>query len=106
MEKIEEAVLAYVQAIKETEEYKEYVLQKDKVLQYPVLKSQIDEFRSRSYRMQVQGCDQIEEIEAFEREYEKFRENTLVADFLAAELAFCRLMQRLNVSVVAGLDFE
>ena len=106
MENIDEAVEAYVRAIKDTEEYRSYIREKDKVLQYPVLKSQIDEFRSRNYKIQNSGCANMETIEAFEREYEVFRENPLVSDFLAAELAFCRMMQELDVRIVASLDFE
>lgn len=106
MGNIGEAVEAYIRAIKDTEEYRSYSEQKDKVLQYPVLKAQIDEFRSRNYKIQSSGCPDLETIEAFEREYEVFRENPLVSDFLAAELAFCRMMQELDVKIVASLDFE
>ena len=45
-------------------------------------------------------------IEEFEREYEKFRENPIVADFLAAELGFCRMMQSVNIKITEALNFE
>lgn len=48
----------------------------------------------------------FQRIEEFEREYEKFRENPLVSDFLAAELDFCRMMQEMNNRVTAALDFN
>ena len=48
----------------------------------------------------------FEKIEAFEREYEDFREQPMVADFLAAELAFCRMMQRNNDEIMEAIDFE
>ena len=43
---------------------------------------------------------------AFEQEYEKFRENPLVDDFLRAELAFCRMMQEVYVLLADEVDFE
>ena len=45
-------------------------------------------------------------MDAFEKEYEKFRENPIVDDFLRAELAFCRLIQEINVMITEELDFE
>ena len=45
-------------------------------------------------------------MEAFEQEYMKFRENPLVEDFLRAELAFCRMMQEVNILITAEIDFE
>ena len=58
----------------------------------------------------MQSTTQVDELfdkmDAFEREYEKFRENPIVDDFLKAELAFCRLMQELETFVTQELDFE
>jgi hypothetical protein len=48
----------------------------------------------------------FEKIEFFEKEYEDFRDNPLVADFLEAELAFCRMMQRHYGEVMRAIDFE
>ena len=45
-------------------------------------------------------------MEDLQREYESIRENPLVEDFLAAELAFCRMMQELNHKVADALNFE
>ena len=45
-------------------------------------------------------------MDAFEREYEKFRENPLVDDFLRAELSFCRLMQEIDLLLAQAIDFE
>ena len=48
----------------------------------------------------------FEKIEFFEKEYEDFRDNPLVADFLEAELAFCRMMQDHYAEVMKAIDFE
>jgi hypothetical protein len=41
-----------------------------------------------------------------QREFESIREIPLVEDFLAAELAFCRMMQGLNNKVADALEFD
>ena len=51
------------------------------------------------------GDELFDKIEDFEREYEKFREDPLVSDFLAAELGLCRMMQQINMTMTEELDF-
>ena len=74
--------------------------------QFPELKAQIDAYRRRNFEIQTSPDTVYDVIEKFENEYAQFRENPLVADFLAAELAFCRLMQLLSLKVTEELDFE
>lgn len=103
---MEQALQAYIEKILDSKEYREYAMQRDKVKKYPELKAQIDAFRIRNYEMQTSRDMVFEKIEAFEREYEDFREQPMVADFLAAELAFCRMMQRNNDEIMEAIDFE
>lgn len=103
---MEQALQAYIGTILESSEYKEYALQKERVKQYPELKAQIDEFRARNFEMQTSKDMVFEKIEAFERKYKDFRENPLVNDFLAAELAFCRMLQRNNIRIMDAIHFE
>ena len=83
------------QAIKESQEFKEF----------DGLKKQIDEFRYRNFKLQNEtDADRLfDETDRFEREYEEFRKNPVVSDFLAAELAFCRMYQ--DVQSVLGEAF-
>ena len=106
MSKIDRAVEDFIAVIMETDEYKEYDAQRNKVKQYPELKAQIDEYRRRNYLMQTKEDTAFEMIDQFEREYEDFREIPLVADFLAAELAFCRMIQRINIRITEAVHFE
>lgn len=96
----------YIQAILATEEYKNYKAELDKVKKDPELKNQIDSFRERNYLFQIADDNDFNKLDRFEKEYENFRDNLLVADFLAAELAFCRLMQRQNIRIIAQFHFE
>ncbi len=106
MMNVDEVVHSYVEDIKASEEYQDYVYEKEKVKRFPELKAQIDAYRRRNFEIQTSPDIAYEAVERFENEYAQFRENPLVADFLAAELAFCRLMQMLSLKVTEELDFE
>lgn len=106
MTDLETATETFIAAVLETEEYRAYKTELEKVKREPELKAQIDEFRRQNYEFQSSPDCDFGKLDRFEKEYENFRQNPLVADFLAAELAFCRLMQRLNIRIIDGLDFE
>lgn len=106
MSKMEEAMNQLIAAIKESDAYREYIRQLEKVKQQPDLKKQIDDYRARNYEMQTSGDAAFEKIAQFEKEYEGFRENPYVSDFLDAELAFCRMMQEMNLRITEAIDFE
>ena len=103
---MEQSLQAYIEKLLKSKEYQKYVEQRERVKQYPDLKKQIDEFRRRNFEMQNSEDLVFEKIEFFEKEYEDFRDNPLVADFLEAELAFCRMMQRHYEEVMRAIDFE
>lgn len=106
MNELDSAVNAYIAAIKSTETYQSYANERDKVRQYPDLKAQIDDFRKRNYELQTSPDTDFHKIDQFERDYEDFRENPMVDDFLAAELAFCRMIQRANMQITGAIDFD
>lgn len=88
----------FIQKVYESDICREYFRQKEYIKQYPELKKQIDNFRQRNYQLQNETDSSIlfDEMDRFEQEYEEFRKNPIVSDFLAAELAFCRLYQRIS----------
>ncbi len=102
---MDQALQAYIDKLLESAEYQEYVAQRERVLKVPGLKAQIDEFRIRNYQMQTSRDMVFEKIEAFEREYADFCDNPLVDEFLAAELAFCRMMQEHYGKVLDAVNF-
>ena len=105
---MEAAVEWFVGAVKNTETYRQYRYQLERIKEKPEMYEKINEFRRRNYEIQntAQVDELFEKMEAFEREYEKFREDPMVNDFLRAELAFCRLMQEVDTSIAYELDFE
>ena len=106
MSDMDRATCELVDAILATEEYRAYAWERDKVKRHPELKAQIDDYRRVNYELQSSANIDFEKLDQFEKEYEVFRENPLVADFLAAELGLCRLIQRLNAQITERLGFE
>ncbi len=103
---LDSAVDTLITAILGCEEYLAYRAELDKVLQNPELKSEIDNYRRRNYELQTSADIDFDKLDRFEKEYENFRSDPLVSDFLAAELAFCKRMQEIETSITARLDFQ
>lgn len=103
---LNQAVEDMIAALRESKVYRTYQEALAVVKQQPELKHEIDEYRKKNYLMQNSGDMAFESIEQFEREYSDFRENPLVSEFLAAELALCRMVQQISLHVTEKLDFE
>lgn len=103
-----EAAKAFADKIMTSDTYKEYLCQREKIKKQPELYDKVNEFRQRNFELQngTDSEDMLDRIEAFEREYEKFRENPMVDAFLGAELALCRLMQEIYMLLADEVDFE
>lgn len=105
-ENVNQAVEQMVQAIRNTDAYLEYQKQLARVKEQSELKRQIDEFRTRNFELQTSKDTNFDKLDQFTRENEAFRENPLVSDFLAVELAFCRMMQEIGLYVTDQMHFE
>ncbi|MCM1056269.1 MAG: YlbF family regulator [Firmicutes bacterium] len=105
-DKLDDTVSTLIEAILECEEYLAYREELGKVLQQPGLKEKIDEYRKRNYELQSLMDIDFEKLDRFEKEYENFRSDSAVSDFLEAELAFCKRMQAIENRITAELDFQ
>ena len=105
---IEEATKKFAAYIQESDTYKEYWYQREKIKKQPELYDKVNEFRQKNFDLQNEADSEelFDKMEAFEKEYAKFRQNPMVEDFLRAELAFCRMMQDINVLLTSEIDFE
>lgn len=109
MDEVESAVYDLIDAIQETEEYKQYQKMKKEVARDPALRDEIDDFRLKNYALQASEMSSgalMEATDEFERKYEDFRSNPLVNDFLSSELAFIRMMQYVYDEIIDAIDFE
>ena len=105
---VKEAIKQFADKIMESDTYKEYLYQRERIKKQPELYDKVNEFRQRNFELQNETDEEelFDRMEVFEKEYEKFRENQLVDDFLRAELAFCRLMQEVDLLLAEAIDFE
>jgi len=106
MRNVEEAAVRLVDAIKASEEYQDYLREREKVKRFPKLTEQIDAYRHFNFELQSSDEVAFEKIDQMEQEYSDFRSEPMVEDFLQAELAFCRMMQKINRWITETLDFE
>ncbi|MCR5594487.1 MAG: YlbF family regulator [Lachnospiraceae bacterium] len=107
-EEIRMAAKEYAAQIQQTEIYRKYCTEREKIKQDPELYDKVNKYRQATFDLH-NNTDQdqlFDRMDAYEREYEKFRENPVVENFLQAELDFCRMMQELNILIMDHLDFE
>lgn len=105
---IEEKISALLEAIRESAEYKEYKKQEEILCQDPDLKKRVDDFRAENYRVQNE-CDKdslFDVVEQMGKESAQLRRNPQVNAYLDAELALCRMMQKICLELTKGIDMN
>lgn len=105
-DRIRNALEQLVAAVLASDIYHEYDVSLARAKRDPELKERIDEYRLKNYELQRREDTALEQIDRFEKENAGFRENPVVSDFLAAELAFCRLMQEITGHLTDEMHFE
>ena len=99
---IEENISRLMDSIKESAEYQEFQKQNAILKQNPELKSRVDAFRAENYRIQNE-CDADNLFDVVEQ---MGRESAEVNAYLDAELALCRMMQRICVKLTEGVEMD
>lgn len=105
---IEESIKGLLEAIKESPEYLEFQKQSDILKKKPELKARVDTFRADNYKVQNE-CDSdnlFEVVEQMGKESAKLRRHPEVNAYLDAELALCKMMQRICIKLGEGIDIE
>lgn len=106
MASIEQATDRFVADVLISDEYLAYKRELDRLKEFPELKQQVDEFRKKNYELQLRGDLNFDKLDQFEQEYEIFRQNPLVSEFLQVELDLCRALQRVTMRVTEAVSFE
>lgn len=106
MSKLDHALEELIAAILDSDEYREYDRARNEVKQYPEWKALADEFRERIFVLQSSDDSAFEQFDRLEKEYAEVTENPVTREFLAAELAFCRMMQDINLRMTDAIHFE
>ena len=106
MSQVQQAIDALVAAVKDSEEYKEYLRTKELISKYPLLKEQADKILRQNYEMQNRNANLYEEGDRMRQEYREMFDNQIIWDCLNAENALCRILRQVNFSLLEELDFE
>jgi cell fate (sporulation/competence/biofilm development) regulator YlbF (YheA/YmcA/DUF963 family) len=108
MNQIDKCLEDLLAAIKNSGEYKYYLEMKEQLKSNPETEKAVHEYRRRNYNLQnnKEHLDLFAEIDRFDEEFSEFRKKPFVEDYLAAELAFCRLIQYVNWEIMDKLDFD
>lgn len=97
-----------IHAIRDSKEYREFNSAKKALADKPNLKEQIVEFRKENFVLQNTNNSEnlFQKVEEFRKKKDEFLKNPLVAEYLRCELAMCRMLQKISLSVVESIDLE
>ena len=97
MEELNKSVDLLIKTLMETEIYRQYTEQEQKLMENTELKERVDQFRKNNYRLQKQAEkeDLPMILEQLYTESRELRKDPQVNAYLDAELALCKLMQKI-----------
>ncbi len=108
MSQVEKCTRELVDAILVSTEYQDFLKIKEKVSRDPELRKKINAFRKHNFEVQnsAEVLDMYDEIDKMYREYEEFRKNILVDEFLKRELRVCRMIQQVGIELMSAVDLD
>ena len=108
MNEIKDCIDALLAAIQNSEEYQEFVKYKEELEQDPELLERVNAFRGNNFRLQNEANrDELFRVtEKLNRESRELRKIPQVNAFLDAELALCKLMQKICKTLTEGIDLD
>lgn len=107
MNYIDEKTESLIHAVKESAEYKEYQRMRELVHLEPEKERAIHEFRRRNFELHRQrDVDLYSEMDRLEKEFAPLRAEPYVNEYLSAELAVCRMVQRINFRLMEEIEFD
>lgn len=108
MDRVEMCTRELISAVLESREYQDFLRIKEKVSEDPELRRKINEFRRHNFEVQnsAEVSDMYEEIDKMYKEYEEFRKNVLVDEFLKRELRVCRMIQKVSIDLISAVDLD
>lgn len=108
MKQVEMCAQNLVWAIRDSEEYQHFCKIRDKIKEQPELREQLNKFRIHVFDIQnsPEPLDMYDEQKKLYRDYEEFRKNPLVNEFLQAELRVCRMLQKITLDIAGAIDLD
>lgn len=107
MNQIDEILEHLIIAIKDSKEYQEYLRLRDLIHQEPEKERAVNELRRRNFELhKCRNVDLYTEMDRLENEFASLRAEPHVNEYLAAELALCRMVQRINFRLMEEIEFD
>ena len=94
-------------AILNSEEYKNFDGYRIKLNENPELKAKVNAFRAGNVHLQMQkaSCGNAD-MQGFANEHNELLSNTLVRDFLNAELILCKMIRKVDSIILSDIELE
>ena len=107
-QQITECIDNLLAAVQSSQEYYEFIKIKEILEQDPELLSRVNAFRNSNFKLQNEANrdELFRGTEQLNRESRELRRDPLVNAFLDAELALCKLMQKICRTLTEGIDLD
>lgn len=106
--KIEEKAKELADLIRNSQEYKNYLLCREVLKEDPQLYQRVNDFRRDNFLLQVEGeADKLyDEMGRLQSEFAPVRRDVRVSGFLQYEHFLCRTLQQIEEILLEDLDFD
>lgn len=106
MEAVNKSIKSLLSIVKRTDVYREYKKQEEILRSDPQLMARVDQFRADNFRLQNELGDQnlFHVAEQLCKESAEIRSLPEVNAYLDAELALCKMMQKICRDLIEGID--
>lgn len=79
----------------------------EKIRQDDFLMVRINDYRRRNFEIHINGNTNVKQMaESLQREFMDVFENDEAKDFLDAEMALCRMLQKVNSAIMADIELD
>lgn len=108
MDLINKNIQLLLSVIKKSETYKEYKRQEEIISKTPELLERVNHFRANNFKLQNESDKEnlFQVAEQLAKESAELRRTPEVNAYLDAELALCRMMQRVCRQLTEGIDMH
>lgn len=108
MDQIGKNIQLLLSAIKKSDTYKEYRKQEEIMNRMPEICQRLDQFRADNFKLQNESDKEnlFQVAEQLAKESAELRRTPEVNAYLDAELAICRMMQRICRQLIEGIEIH
>lgn len=97
MDKVTECLNALIEEMRESRAYQNYLCMEQELEKDPELKSRVDDYRIRNYRLQQsENVDLYDAVDSLERDSYALRKSEKANAYLEAELEVCKMVQKVQ----------